>query len=60
MAGNGDDAAAPEIQLVEQLRREDEIRLHGVAHGVDGRVAGDEDVAHDGLVAQILRVRAGG
>ena len=60
VAGDGDDAAATEIQLVEQLRREDEIRLHGVAHGVDGRVAGDEDVAHDGLAAQILRVRAGG
>ena len=45
-----------EVQLVEQRRRENKIRLHGVLHGVDCRIAGDENVAHNGLAAQIVRI----
>ena len=56
VAGDGDDAPVLEIQLVEKRRREGEIVLHRIAHGVDGGVAGDEDIAHDGLAAEIVRV----
>ena len=56
VAGDGDDAPMREVQMVEQLRREGIVPADGILHGVDGRVAGDEDFAHNGLTAQIFRV----
>ena len=37
VAGNGNNPVILEVQFVEQRRRENKIRLHGILHGVDCR-----------------------
>ena len=48
------------IQVVEQRRLEPAALLDRIAHGVDGGIAGDKDLAADTLPAQILGVGLGG
>ena len=60
MAGHDNDALARKVEAVQLRNIEPEILIHGVAHRVDRRVAGNEHVSHDRLAPEVLRIRLRG
>ena len=49
VAGQGDHLFSREIQVVQGFVCKNKIRLHRGLHGVNDRVAGDENLSLDGL-----------
>jgi len=60
VAGYDDHAPVRKIKAIQLCNAEVEVFRYGVAHRVDRRVASDEDIAHDRLTAQVLRIRLRG